>query len=233
MNTKSFGSYLAELRRAKKLTQKEVADRLYVSDKTVSRWETDRSLPELSLVPALADLLEISADELLRHGLLQTSDEDDANGANAMAENVAQIACKKFNRYGLIALIVFLVVPILTVCLFIVPARKGVVKERPKVSYELIAEVLPAVIIGFSVIVTLGAVICLICLYVTQNRHIRECGAPENIRRSYQDRLFSRFVLYFGIIGFIVLLLTGLLLPAIAVIAVVLVCSLILRTRRA
>lgn len=65
MNTKSFGSYLAELRRAKKLTQKEVADRLYVSDKIVSRWETDRSLPELSLVPALADLLEISADELL------------------------------------------------------------------------------------------------------------------------------------------------------------------------
>ena len=69
MSTKTFGSYLAGLRREKKLTQKEVADHLYVSDKTVSRWETDRSLPELSLIPALADLLEVSADELLRNGL--------------------------------------------------------------------------------------------------------------------------------------------------------------------
>ena len=234
MDTKSFGSYLAELRRAKKLTQKEVADRLYVSDKTVSRWETDRSLPELSLVPALADLLEVSADELLRQGLLQSSpDEEENGGTNAMAENVAQIACKKFNRNGLIALLTFLLVPVFTICLFIVPARKDVIHESPKISNKLASEVLPTIIIGTAILLIIGAVLYMVSLYLTQSRHIRECGAPENVRRSYQDRLFARFVLYFGIIGFVVLLLTGLLLPAIAVIAVVLVCVLIIRSRRA
>ena len=112
MSTKTFGSYLAGLRREKKLTQKEVADHLYVSDKTVSRWETDRSLPELSLIPALADLLEVSADELLRNGLSQTDEEPQEDVAtNVMAENVARVACRKFNRNGLVAMLIFLIVP--------------------------------------------------------------------------------------------------------------------------
>ena len=238
MSTKSFGSYLAGLRREKKLTQKEVADYLYVSDKTVSRWETDRSLPELSLIPALADLLEVSADELLRNGLTQTDEEpaEDA-AANVMAENVARVACRKFNRNGLVAMLIFLIVPILTVVLFMTDYTEITESHETTTSVRetggFVAEVLPRLIVVAAVVLTIGAFIYLITLYFVQNRHIRECGAPESVRKLYQDRLFARFVLYFGIIGFLVLLITGLLLPAIAVIAVVLVCSLILRSKRA
>ncbi len=47
------------------LTQQELADKLYVSDKVVSKWETGKSIPDTSLLVDLSNILEISLDELL------------------------------------------------------------------------------------------------------------------------------------------------------------------------
>jgi transcriptional regulator with XRE-family HTH domain len=66
MEKKTIGSFIAALRRANGMTQKELAEKLYVSDKTVSRWECDESTPELSLIPVIADIFGITSDELLR-----------------------------------------------------------------------------------------------------------------------------------------------------------------------
>ena len=61
-----FGTFLAQLRREKGMTQRELADRLYVSDKAVSKWERSLSLPDVSLLIPLADCLGVSVTELLR-----------------------------------------------------------------------------------------------------------------------------------------------------------------------
>ncbi len=66
MEKKTIGKFISALRRAQGMTQKELADRLFVSDKTVSRWECDESTPELSLIPVIAEIFGITADELLR-----------------------------------------------------------------------------------------------------------------------------------------------------------------------
>lgn len=66
MEKKTIGKFISALRRAKGLTQRELGDMLYVSDKTVSRWENDECAPDLYLVPTIADIFGISADELLR-----------------------------------------------------------------------------------------------------------------------------------------------------------------------
>lgn len=66
MERKSIGMLIAALRRANGLTQKQLADQLGVSDKAVSRWERDESLPDLMLLPVIADLFHITVDELLR-----------------------------------------------------------------------------------------------------------------------------------------------------------------------
>lgn len=66
MERKSIGTLIAALRRANGLTQKQLADRLGVSDKAVSRWERDESLPDVTLLPVIADLFHITVDELLR-----------------------------------------------------------------------------------------------------------------------------------------------------------------------
>lgn len=66
MARKSIGQFISALRKANGLTQQEVADRLNVSNKAVSRWERDESAPDISLIPALAELLGVTCDELLK-----------------------------------------------------------------------------------------------------------------------------------------------------------------------
>lgn len=66
MEKKTMGSFIAILRKAKGMTQKELAELLNVSDKAVSRWERDESAPDITLIPVLADIFEVTCDDLLR-----------------------------------------------------------------------------------------------------------------------------------------------------------------------
>ena len=66
MEKKTIGKFISALRKANGMTQKEFGEKLFVSDKTVSRWECDECTPELSLIPAIAEIFGITADELLR-----------------------------------------------------------------------------------------------------------------------------------------------------------------------
>ena len=59
------GSMIKNLREQKKLTQAELAEKIFVTDKTVSKWETGRGYPDISLVESLAKALDISVIELL------------------------------------------------------------------------------------------------------------------------------------------------------------------------
>lgn len=66
MTNKSIGSFLSELRKEKGLTQKEIADYLNVSDKTVSHWECDKYSPDISVIPVLAEFFGVTCDEILK-----------------------------------------------------------------------------------------------------------------------------------------------------------------------
>lgn len=66
MEKRTIGGFIAALRRASGMTQRELAERLNVSDKTVSRWERDDGAPDLALIPVLAEIFGVSCDELLR-----------------------------------------------------------------------------------------------------------------------------------------------------------------------
>jgi len=59
------GSIIKNLREKKHLTQKELAEKLLLSDKTISKWETDRGLPDISFIGPLAAILGVSVAELL------------------------------------------------------------------------------------------------------------------------------------------------------------------------
>ncbi|MBQ8813259.1 MAG: helix-turn-helix transcriptional regulator [Lachnospiraceae bacterium] len=66
MEKKTIGSFIAVLRKANGLTQKQLAEMLQVTDKTVSRWERDETLPDLTLIPVIAEIFGVTSDELLR-----------------------------------------------------------------------------------------------------------------------------------------------------------------------
>ncbi len=61
----SFGRFLAQLRRERGLTQRDLAEMLFISDKAVSKWERGLSLPDVSLLLPLAEKLGVSVTELL------------------------------------------------------------------------------------------------------------------------------------------------------------------------
>ena len=65
MNQYVTGAIIRELREKKQLTQAELAEKLYVSDKTVSKWENGKGYPDLSLLEGLAAALDVSVAELL------------------------------------------------------------------------------------------------------------------------------------------------------------------------
>ena len=66
MEKKTIGGFIAALRKANGMTQKDLAERLNVSDKTVSRWERDDGAPDLAAIPAIAEIFGVTCDELLR-----------------------------------------------------------------------------------------------------------------------------------------------------------------------
>lgn len=66
MEKKTIGKFITALRKANGMTQKDLAEQLNVSDKTVSRWERDEGAPDLSMIPVLAEIFEVSCDELLK-----------------------------------------------------------------------------------------------------------------------------------------------------------------------
>lgn len=65
MDQKKIGKFIAALRKEKKLTQKEVAERLGISEKTISKWECGNGLPEVVYMEPLCDILGITVNELL------------------------------------------------------------------------------------------------------------------------------------------------------------------------
>ncbi len=66
MERRTIGSFIAVLRKANGMTQRELAEKLNVSDKAVSRWERDECAPDLTLIPVLAEIFGVTSDELLR-----------------------------------------------------------------------------------------------------------------------------------------------------------------------
>ena len=65
LDKSSFGKFLAQLRKERGWTQKDLAEELYISDKAVSKWERGLSLPDVSLLLPLAEKLGVTVTELL------------------------------------------------------------------------------------------------------------------------------------------------------------------------
>lgn len=93
MDQKKIGMFIAMLRKEKKMTQQELADKLNVTDRAISNWENGRRMPDVSFYKPLCDILEISVSELIngekidKDKLLKTSDETIINTLNMTERN--------------------------------------------------------------------------------------------------------------------------------------------------
>ena len=69
-----IGRFIAKLRKEQKMTQFDLATKIGVTDRAVSKWENGRGLPDISLISALCEALEISIDELLEGERIEDSE---------------------------------------------------------------------------------------------------------------------------------------------------------------
>ena len=68
----TFGQRFAKLRKKLGLRQEDIAEKVNISAQAVSKWENDLSAPDISTLPLLADILNVSLDELLGREVIQT-----------------------------------------------------------------------------------------------------------------------------------------------------------------
>jgi transcriptional regulator with XRE-family HTH domain len=67
----SIGTTIKKLRKEKGITQEQLAEYLGITSRAVSQWECDRTAPDISQLPALANIFEVSADVLLEIDVTQ------------------------------------------------------------------------------------------------------------------------------------------------------------------
>lgn len=79
MNPKDSGVFISELRKENNLTQKQLAEKINVSDKAVSRWETGKGYPDVNSLVALSELFNVSVNEIL-------------SGERSSCEDISKIA---------------------------------------------------------------------------------------------------------------------------------------------
>ena len=97
IDKKQFGCFLSELRKEQGLTQKELAERLFVSDKAVSKWETGGSIPDVALLIPLAKLLNVTVTELLECRRYAASETIVPEQADALMSTVIQLTDEERN----------------------------------------------------------------------------------------------------------------------------------------
>ncbi len=87
-----FGAFVAELRKEKGITQKELAEKLCISDKAISKWETGNSIPDVSLLVPLAEILGVSVTELLECRRMGTPESMDKEQTDTLVKKVIELS---------------------------------------------------------------------------------------------------------------------------------------------
>lgn len=100
MDANKFGAFLAQLRKDQNMTQSELASKLQVTDKAVSRWERGIGFPDISMLEPLSEALQVTVLELLKSERLdnQIIDSEDASESVIDTIKIAMDQRKSFKK---------------------------------------------------------------------------------------------------------------------------------------
>ena len=110
MKQEKIGKFILELRKKKNMTQQELADKIGVTDRAISKWENGRGLPDLSLMKPLCEELGISINELINGEKIDKKEYQDKFEENVLNTiNYSQKQIKKVrNKFAIIIGIIIL-----------------------------------------------------------------------------------------------------------------------------
>ena len=107
MNQERIGKFIAEQRKLKKLTQADLAEKLNVTDRSVSNWENGKNMPDLSLFKPLCEILDITINELLSGEKVKEKDYQEKFEENIV--NTINYSTKKIVKYNQIISIILII----------------------------------------------------------------------------------------------------------------------------
>lgn len=138
MNNQDFGKFISSLRKEKCLTQKELADKLGVTDKAVSCWENGKNYPDIEIFESLGNELGVSISELIACRKIQKTDDAELVTAKAYIDEINRTKALK-NKF--ISLFMFLLIIVLII-LFLPTSFKtyddGGTKEIQSLTYKVV-----------------------------------------------------------------------------------------------
>ena len=128
---KSIGETIATLRKEKGMTQNELAEKMNVTDKAVSKWERDLSCPDINTISKLANILDVSVEELLK-----TKKKDEPNTkikdlinlifkAVALAMGIAVVVLNILNQIDVKSSIVMLGIGIVCISIYLLDNKEN------------------------------------------------------------------------------------------------------------
>ena len=161
MDQKKIGSFLKELRKEKNLTQEQVADKLGVSGRTISRWETGAYMPDISLIVDIAEMYDVDVRDIIdgeRKDINMNSEVKDVAVKMADYSSMQTENMKKWIKTMSIALLIVSVFPVIMELIFGITMlrRNGFIGVTPSIllmgSYVLgPASIMAYITMAFSI----------------------------------------------------------------------------------
>lgn len=94
MEAKTFGAFIAKIRKENKMTQVDLAKKIYVTDKAISRWERGLGFPDIKTIEPLANALNLSVLEIMKSERLEKEHISNDNAAKVITDTFT-LACKQ------------------------------------------------------------------------------------------------------------------------------------------
>ena len=146
MNQVKIGKFIAECRKNKKLTQAELAEKLNITDRAISKWETGKGMPDSSIMLNLCDELGINVNELLSGEMIEMKDYD--KKAEELLLEMAKNE-EKNNKKLLFSMYTILFTS-LTFFLFTILIKKLFIPEGPEQLIIILISTVIVLIAGFT-----------------------------------------------------------------------------------
>lgn len=153
MDQIKIGKFIAETRRQQNMTQKKLAEALSISDKTISKWECGKGLPEISLMMPLCEILQITVNDLLTGERVSETDyqrKAEENLMNLMKEN-------EENKKRMALSVVCGIITIIAVCSLVVIASYIEMPVIARIAVILLAVVTAVVGVGAAAVLEVKA----------------------------------------------------------------------------
>lgn len=113
MDNNNFGKFIVELRKEKGLTQQQLAEKLYITDKAVSKWERGLSFPDITILKSLAEILDVDVSELLNCKKGSNENIDIQKAIDEAVKNIDKVRKSKFIKIFLITSILIILISLI------------------------------------------------------------------------------------------------------------------------